>query len=168
MDHPACWIISHLDAFSAASMMFLTAFLMSSPSTPSILRALISDWPTNPLHLSSMGFHQILHPLLQPASSSYLALFFSKASSIQSCQGTVNSSRTTCLVISDTKTMSGLSVVTAMFSGNLSCFPRSTFSCQSCAVALIASGAGVGSPQLSQRRCSVLLVAGIYCRRSQS
>ena len=30
--------------------------------------------------------------------------------------------------------MSGLSVVTATFPGNLSCFPRSTFSSQSCAV----------------------------------
>ena len=36
--------------------------------------------------------------------------------------------------------MSGLSVVTATFPGNLSCFPRSTFSPQSCAVFEQAAG----------------------------
>ncbi len=77
-------------------------------------------------HLSSF------HPLLQhsPANSPYLALFRSNVSSIWSSQGTVNSSRTTRLYDSENKTMSGLSVVMAMVSVNLSCLPRSTFSCQ--------------------------------------
>ncbi|XP_016374662.1 synaptic vesicle glycoprotein 2C-like [Sinocyclocheilus rhinocerous] len=79
----------HLDAFSAASMMFLMALLRHSP-----------------------------------VNSSYLALFRSNASSIRSSQGTVNSSRTTCLDDSENRTMSGLSVVVAMVSGNLSCLPR--------------------------------------------
>lgn len=89
-----------------------------------------------------------------PASSSYWALFFSKASSIQSSLGIVNSSKSACLVVSDTRSMSGLSVVSAMFSGDLSCLPRWTFSVpvlycfqQS---TLVASGAGVASARLWQ------------------
>ncbi len=80
---------------------------------------------------------QCLPPLLQhsPANSSYLDFFRSNVSSIWSFQGTVNSSSTTCLDDSENKTMSGLSVVLAMVSVNLSCLPRSTFSCQSRAVA---------------------------------
>lgn len=54
------------------------------------------------------------------------------SSSICSSPGTANSTRSTCLVVSDTRTMSGPSVVTVMVSENLSCLPRSTFNCRSC------------------------------------
>ncbi len=78
----------------------------------------------------------VFHPLLQHSpANSYLALFRSNASSIRSSQGTVNSSKTTCLDDYENRNISGLSVVVAMVSGNLSRLPRSTFSCQSRAIA---------------------------------
>ncbi len=116
--------------------MFLMALFLCSPLIPKSLRALHNDWPTNPLQPTSMGRQWVIHLLLQhsPANSSYLALFCSNASSIRSSQDTVNSSKTTCLD-SENRTISGLSVDVAIVSGNLSCLPRSTFSCQSRAVA---------------------------------
>ena len=59
--------------------------------------------------------------------------FVSKASSRRSSHGTVSTSSTACLVDSDTRTMPGRRVVTAMWLGNLSCRSRSTSSCQSLA-----------------------------------
>lgn len=112
---------SYLDAFSPASVIFLMALLLGSFS------ALTSNWPAN--HPWGCTVSSI------PCFPSYLALFLSKASSIHFSEETVNSCRTTCLVDCETRTLSGLNVVTAMVSGNLSCFRRSTFSCQSCAVA---------------------------------
>ncbi len=130
-------IHSHLDAFSAASMMFLMALFLCSPLIPKSLRALHNDWPANPRQPTSMGRQRVFHPLLRhsPLNSLYLALFRSNASSIWSSQGTVSSCRTTCLDDSENRTRSGLSEAVAMVSGNLSCLPRSTFSCQSRAVA---------------------------------
>ena len=140
-------IHSRLDAFLAASVVFLVSFFLCSPLIPNNLRALQSDRPANPQHPTSMGLHRVIHPLRRhsPANSSYLALFLSNASSIRSSQGTVNSSSITCLVDSDMRTKSGLSVVTVMVSGNLSCLPRSTFRCQSLAV--------VRSPPVWLGRC---------------
>ncbi|XP_060762189.1 E3 ubiquitin-protein ligase RNF126-like isoform X1 [Neoarius graeffei] len=58
----------------------------------------------------------------------------SKSSAADFNGGTVSPSRTTCLD-PDTRTMSGLSMVTSMVSENLSCLPRSSFNCQSWAFA---------------------------------
>jgi len=65
----------------------------------------------------------------------------------------VSSRRTICLEASEVSTVSGLSVVASAFSGNFSCFPRSTFSFQSCVAASrpeeVALAAGIGfSPAL--------------------
>lgn len=62
-----------------------------------------------------------------------------------SSQGTVKSRSTTCLGVAEVSTTSGLSDVVATFSGNFSCFPRSTFSSQSYAIASRARGRGPGS-----------------------
>lgn len=125
----------------------------------------------NPLNATLMELHQVLHPLLWhlPAGSSYLGLFLSKASSIQSSLGIVSSSKTTCLVVSDIRTVSGLSVVSTMFSGNLSCLPRWTFSCQSCTVASSPPGrlrCWCGFCLASTKWWTALLVAAVYSWRS--
>lgn len=84
-----CLNHSHLDVSSAVWVMM--ALLICSTFT-SILSALIKDWLTNPLHPTSMGLYLVLHPLLWhlPSSSTYLALFLSKASSTCSSQRTVS------------------------------------------------------------------------------
>ena len=112
------------------------AFLWHAPVTPSMLYALQRDRAAKPLQPTSIGTHQARHPRLRHSSTKlpYLARFLSFASSMRSSQGTVSSSRTTCFVESENRTMSGLRVVSTMCSGNLSCFPRSAFICQSDAV----------------------------------
>ncbi len=60
----------------------------------------------------------------------FLARFLSLASSIRSSQGTVSSSMISCFKTSEVTIMSGRRLVVAMCWGNLSCFPRSTCSCQ--------------------------------------
>lgn len=64
------------------------------------------DWPAKRLQPTSIGTHCTRH---SPTMSSYLALFLLEASSIRSFQGTVS-----CFDVSDIRTMSCLSVVTAM------------------------------------------------------
>jgi len=63
----------------------------------------------------------------------YLVLILSLASSILSSQGTVSPKNIIYLEDSDISTISGLNNVIATVSGNLSYFPRSIFSSQSCA-----------------------------------
>ncbi len=73
-----------------------------------------------------------------PAPQTWLSCSFelrSFASSNLSSQGTVSSTMTTCLVYSDVSTMSGQSEVAVMWFRNLSCLPRSTWWCQSLALA---------------------------------
>lgn len=112
-----------LSVLLSSSNMFPMALLSSSVAPWSECLAkpwhLAKQWPLNTL------FWQIF------MSSLYLALFLLNASSSWSSRGTVSSSRTTCFNDSDTGTMSGLSVVRAMVSGNLSHLSRLTFSCQS-------------------------------------
>ncbi|KAM4584753.1 complement C3-like [Odontesthes bonariensis] len=116
--------------------------------------------------LSQRPLHLALHPLLRQSSTSSacFSLFLPLASSILSSQGTVSSSMMTCLEDSDCSTMSGLRRVSMMFSGNLSCFPKSTLSCQSLAVPRIpawAFGWGGGfSPAFTN---GILSLSGCKC-----
>lgn len=105
----------------------------------------------------SMGKHRVFQLLLQYLYESYFfTLFLPNASPIQFSQGMVICSTSTCLEESDTRTKSGLSVVTAMVSGNLSCFP----SCQLWADdgTLMDFCTAVDSLLSSQKQWSVLLV----------
>ncbi len=127
---------------------------------PNRLKALHRDRAAKPLLPTSIGRHLALHPACRHSltSPSYLASFLSKASSRRSSQGTVSSNRTTCLVDSDKRTMSGLKVVVTMWLGNLSCCSRSTNSCQSLAVARMPAdvfAAGLG--------CSPALIKVMAC-----
>lgn len=130
---PASRIHSHREAFSAACRMFLVDLLHCSPFTPSSLTGHCSEWPAKPLHPTLTGAQRALQTFLQHSVTrpSYLALLHLLVSSIWS-SGT---SRTTCFVDCEVYTMSGWTGVVAMFSGNLSCLPRSTWSCQSSVVA---------------------------------
>ncbi len=107
---------SHGEAFSAASEGLLMACLFHAPVIP--------------IHL------QTCHPHLQQSSitSAYFPPFRSLASFIRLSQGTMSSSITTCFDVSETSTISNPILVFTMSLGNLSCFPRSTLICQSCAV----------------------------------
>lgn len=75
------------------------------------------DWPLQP---TSMESHQLFQPLPRhsPASPSYIVLFLLRTSFMHYSQGTFSFNRSTCLVVSDTRTISGLSVVTMILSGN--------------------------------------------------
>lgn len=85
-------IHSHLEAFSAASRVFLMVLLDCSPFTQRSLRVRTSEWPTKPRHPTSTGSQWAFQLLLRHSvmSSAYLALFRLLASSIRSSQGTVN------------------------------------------------------------------------------
>lgn len=89
-----------------------------------------------PLHPTSIGSHLALQTLFQRSStkSAYFSLFLSFASSIQTSQGTVSYKRPLWLEAAELSSISVLKVVKAMVSGNFSCFSRSTFNSQSCAV----------------------------------
>lgn len=56
------WIQSHLEAFSAASVVFLMALLLADPVMPNALKVLWSERPTNPLLPTSMGIHRAFQP----------------------------------------------------------------------------------------------------------
>lgn len=86
------------------------------------------DCTAKPLQPTSIGHPRLWHSSTKLA---HLAHFLSLASSLRSSQGTVSCSRTICFKESENRTLSGLRVVSAMCSGNLSCFPRSAFICQS-------------------------------------
>ncbi len=127
---------------------------------PNRLKALHRDRAAKPLLPTSIGRHLALHPACRHSltSPSYLASFFSKASSRRSSQGTVSSNRTTCLVDSDKRTTSGLKVVVTMWLGNLSCCSGSTNSCQSLAVArmpvdVFAAGLGCSPALMKVMAC---------------
>lgn len=90
------------------------------------LRALQENSPANLLYLTLMGTNNASQPYLQhSASNAALSRSLTSPSSL----GKDSSSMTTCLDISDSSTMSGLSMVTAIMSGNLSCLPGWTSSC---------------------------------------
>lgn len=127
----ALFIQSHLEAFSAASVLLQMALLLLSPVMPSAVYALQRDCPAKPLHPTSTGKHLAFQPCSWQllTKSWYFPFFRSKASSIRSSHGTVSSSMTTFFVASDTRMMSGLSEVLTICWGNLSCLPRSTDSC---------------------------------------
>jgi len=84
---------SQHDARSAVSHSFLTAVCRCLPTTPKSFSILPIDCAGEPLHPSSTGNSQVLHPLcLQVlASFAYLLLFLSYASSHPSSQRTVSS-----------------------------------------------------------------------------
>src|SRR4029434_3185474 len=115
------WLASYLlEALSTASVVLRMALLFLSPSMPKLLKALAKERTANPLHPTSTGKHLALQPacwqsLTSPAS---LESFLSKASSKRSSHGTVSSSSTAFLVDSDTRTMSGRRVVTAIWLGD--------------------------------------------------
>ena len=111
------------------------ALLLLSPSMPRLPKALAKERAANPLQPTSTGKHLALQPASWQSltSPAYLESFLSKASSKRSSHGTVNSSSTACLVDSDTRTMSGRRVVTAIWLGNFSWLSRSTNNCQSLA-----------------------------------
>lgn len=164
-------IQSHLEAFSAVSVVFLMALLLAVPIMPRALKALWSEWPTNPLLPTSMGIHLAFQLCCRQrmTSRSYLVLFFSWASPKRSSHGTVSSINTMFLVLSETSRMSGLMVVLTMCWGNRSCFSRSTESCQSWAIAKIPAGAflqiALGwAPALTKKRLhSWCFVLGWSC-----
>ena len=72
-------IQSHLEAFSAASVMFLMALLLAVPVMPRALKALWRECPTNPLLPTSMGIHVAFQPCARQSVTnwSYLVLFLS-------------------------------------------------------------------------------------------
>ncbi len=117
--------------------MFFMARLHSWPLTPRSLSVRSNECPAKPRQPTSTGSLNTFQPphLHSSTSSAYLALLRSFASSNLSSQGTVSSTMTTCLVDSDVITMSGRSEVAVMWLGNLSCLPRSTWRCQSLALA---------------------------------
>ncbi len=117
--------------------MFFMARLHSWPLTPRSLSVRSNDWSAKPRQLTYTGSLRAFQPPLlhSSTSSAYLALLRSFASSNLSSQGTVSSTMTTCLVDSDVSTMSGRSEVALMWFENLSCLPRSTWRCQSLALA---------------------------------
>ncbi len=126
---PLSGIHSLCEAFSART--FLVALLHCSPFTPRSLRIRCNEWPAKRRHPASPGSQRALQSLLQHSvtRSAYLAVLRSLASSIRSSRGTVSSSRTTHFADSDVNTMS------AVFSGNMSCLLRLSWSCPSRAVA---------------------------------
>lgn len=123
---------SHLEAFSAASVLRLMACLLWAPVMPRRWSTLQEGPAHKPSAANFKCRHHVFHPCLQHTStrSAYLARFLSVAFS----QGTVSSRMATCLDFVDRRTMSGLSVVGVMNPGNQSCLSRSTSSCQLLAV----------------------------------
>lgn len=81
---------------------------------------------------TSTGMHLVLYPFLRQHSTSFwFTLFLSCASSILSSQGTVSSSKMSCLVASEPKMMSGLIEDWMMWGGIFSCPSKSTVVTQS-------------------------------------
>ncbi|KAJ4918589.1 hypothetical protein JOQ06_022114 [Pogonophryne albipinna] len=71
--------------------------------------ALLEEWAANRQLPTSTGMHLVLYLFLRQHSTSFwFTLFLSCASSILSSQGTVSSSKMSCLVASEPKMMSGL------------------------------------------------------------
>jgi len=110
-----------------------------------------------------------VHSSTSPAQ---FAHFLSLACSMRSYQGTVSSRRVICLEASEISTMFGLSVAAAAFYENFSCFPRSTFSSQSCATASrpeeVAMAAGVGFFPALMKAMVIEEVAAMSCHRGSS
>lgn len=132
----ALLIQSQREAFCAASVADLIAFLLAFPVMPRFLNTLQSDRPANPLQPTSIGSQRVCQPCLLHSSTSswYLARFLSLASSMRSSQGTLSSNKISCLVESENIITSGRSLVDIILVGIFSCFPRSTSICQSVAV----------------------------------
>ena len=135
----------------ARAVVFRTLPLM--PSAPSMFH---TDCDGKPLQPISTGKIHVFQPLsLQVwASSSYLLFFSSWASSTLSSHGTVSSTRITRFADFDHNTISGLRVVWATSSGNVSFFPRSTLISQSretsTRLAVLAEVVGFASPSLTK------------------
>lgn len=152
---------SHLEAFSAASVLHLMACLLWAPVMPRRWSTLqtVRPKPSAGDKPSAANFkyrHHVFHPCLRHTStrSAYLARFLSVAFS----QGTVSSTMATCLNLVDQRTMSGLSVVGVMNPGNQSCLSRSTSSCRLLAVPrkpVVALCCGLG--------LSLALMKGMIC-----
>lgn len=83
---------------------------------------------------NSTGRHQIFYPCLQqPSHSAYMAPFLSATFSIQSSQGTLSSTVTSCLDVS-ARTTTFWYQWCCCDSGIWSCFPKWICSCQSSVV----------------------------------
>lgn len=84
---------SHLEAFSAALMMFLMALLLAVPVMPRALNALWREFPANPLLPTLLGINLAFQPCARQSMTgcSYLVLCLSWASHALSSHGTVSS-----------------------------------------------------------------------------
>ena len=80
-DHPLSFLLNHIqfEALSVVSSQSLLSFFLADPFIPSNLLIFQMDLPTNPLHPTSIGVHQVLHPARShcPFRSSYLVRFLS-------------------------------------------------------------------------------------------
>lgn len=92
--------VSHLVAFSAASVIERMAPLLAAPVTPSAARALQREWPRKPRQPTSTVWQHARQPrFLQSSTSSwYLFIFPSCASSMCSSRGMVRSHMMTGLL----------------------------------------------------------------------
>lgn len=106
--------------------------LVFSLLLPKSLKDLVNAQAAKPLHPTSTGGNLAHHPTWWPALRTQRTSFQRawKASLKQSSHGTVISSRTACLVDSDTRTIASGRVVAAVWLGSFSCCSRSANSCQ--------------------------------------
>ena len=119
-----------LSPFSARS--WRARFLLG-PVTPRIFRSRCADVPVKPLHPTSTGKVNALHPACEHVAdrSAYLSFFRSYAASICSSHGTVSSTMMTALAGADQSTMSGHRAVMVISAGNFSWRSRSAANCYS-------------------------------------
>ena len=118
--------------------MSATSCFLAMPSIPSNPGLHHTDFPGKPLQPTSTDRFQAFHPFCWLSRmNSWYFVHLRSCASILSSQGTVNSISTTCLVLLDQRTISGLRLTLVISSGNLSCFFRSTRISQSLAMVKI-------------------------------
>ncbi len=124
---------SHRLASSAAPERALMVWRRVWPRTPNSLSSLMVDLPTKPLQPTSTGQTLDFHPRCSAstASSVYLRLLRSNASSTAASQGTVSSMMYTVWSEEDQSTRSGLRFVMAISEGKQSLRFRSAANFQS-------------------------------------
>ena len=129
----ALLIHSYLEAVSAASVINLIDVLLSLRANTNWVKALQSDWPTNPLQPISVRSQWAHHPFILHCSTSSwnFVSIFSRDSAMFSSHDTVNSHMITYFVVFKTRIMSGRSCVRPIWLENFSSSSKSTNNSQS-------------------------------------
>jgi len=124
------FIHNQLDALSLVRLSVPNARFLFAPLIAKALNIFHSDCTGNPLAPISTGKSHTRHPFCLHCSCrlEYLALFLSQASSQRDSQGTVSSTITRHLSLSDQITMSRLNDVWIMFGNASFCFKSTDIS----------------------------------------